>query len=96
MFRVFVIVLIVLSVVAAFDRVMDRWDRHLDLRQAQQSGQMRPTIGLPQGVSIEIGEIDLNTVARTITLYLHVTFGDKYYYTELTLPTREVRTDGTD
>ena len=91
MFRVFVIVLIVLSVVAAFDRVMDRWDRHLDLGREQQSEQVRPTIGLPQDVAIEIGRIDLNNVARTITLYLHVTFGDKYYYTELTLPTREVK-----
>lgn len=90
MLIVFVVVLIILTLVAAFDRVMDRWDRHMDIKQEQQV-QMGPTIGLPQGA---IGRIDINNVTGAITLYLRVKSGDKYYYTELTLPTREVRTDG--
>lgn len=94
MLIVFVVVLVILTLVAAFDRVMDRWDRHMDIKQEQQEERMRPTIGLPQGVAIEIGRIDLNNITRTVTLHLHIKFEDKYYYTELILPTREVRTDG--
>lgn len=93
MLIVFIVVLIILTLVAAFDRVMDRWDRHMDIKQEQQV-RMGPTIDLPQGVAIEIGRIDLNNITRTVTLHLHIKFEDKYYYTELILPTREVRTDG--
>ena len=91
-FIVFIIVLIILAIGSAFTRVMEHWDRRIESKYEQP----RSTIGLPQGVAIEIGRIDLNTVARTITLYLHIKSEDKYYYTELTLPTREVKASGTD
>lgn len=95
MFIVFIVVLIALAIGAAFTKVMERWDRHEETKYEQEE-RMRPTIGLPQGVAIEIGRVDLNTVARTITLSLHIKLGDTYYYTELTLPTREMEYNGAD
>lgn len=55
--------------------------------------QTKPTIGLPQGVAIEIGGIDVNMEEGIVTLYMHMKIGGTYYYAELKLPTEEEQPD---
>lgn len=90
----FVIILIIFILAVVSFEVMDRWDKQMEFKHEQLMAQTKPTIGLPQGVAIEIGGIDISMEEGTVTLYMHIKLGGKYYYAELKLPTKEEQPNG--
>lgn len=96
MLRYVFVILIIFVVGIGFMEVMETWNKHIDLKHKQWEESHRSTIGLPQGVAVEVGGIKLNTTEATITLFTHIKLGGTYYYTELVFPAKEEQHDGTD
>lgn len=90
----FVIILIIFILAVVSFEVMDRWDKQMEFKHEQLMAQTKPTIGLPQGATIEISGINVNMEEGTATLYMHMILGGKYYYAELKLPTEEEQPNG--